>query len=179
MEYLKIILVASLSILSFSCKNSSNTEPEVVTVDTNNTSIEEVATTESSFKDEKIAQVFTDYLAVKNALVETDSKKTADAAKTLLGTIKDFDADKTAQTALSEMANSTDVEAQRKSFVALTAAMEPILNGALASGTVYKQFCPMAFNNEGASWFSNTKEIQNPYFGDKMLKCGRIEAEIK
>jgi hypothetical protein len=37
----------------------------------------------------------------------------------------------------------------------------------------------MAFGNTGAHWLSNTKEIQNPYFGDKMLKCGRVDAEIK
>ena len=57
--------------------------------------------------------------------------------------------------------------------------MEDILEGAIDSGTVYKQYCPMAFNNTGAYWFSNSKEIFNPYFGEKMLKCGRVEAEIK
>ncbi|MBT7306171.1 MAG: DUF3347 domain-containing protein, partial [Bacteroidetes bacterium] len=25
---------------------------------------------------------------------------------------------------------------------------------------------------------SNSKEIRNPFFGDKMLKCGRIDKEI-
>jgi hypothetical protein len=36
----------------------------------------------------------------------------------------------------------------------------------------------MAFNNTGGYWLSNSKEIRNPFFGDKMLKCGRIEKEI-
>ena len=32
----------------------------------------------------------------------------------------------------------------------------------------------MAFNNTGAYWLSNSKEIYNPYFGDMMLNCGRV-----
>lgn len=34
------------------------------------------------------------------------------------------------------------------------------------------QYCPMAFGNKGAYWFSETEEKRNPYFGDMMLKCG-------
>lgn len=43
----------------------------------------------------------------------------------------------------------------------------------------YRQFCPMAFNNEGAFWLSNSDEILNPYFGDLMLTCGSVEEELK
>ncbi len=179
MKNIKILFLATIAVVTFSCKDNKNAEPEVVTVDSGMTEVEAAEVTESSFKDEKIAKVFDEYLAVKNALVETNAKQTAEAANVLKETIKDFDADKKAETALAIIASSGDVEEQRKEFVALTAAMEPILNGALASGTVYKQYCPMAFNNTGASWFSNSKEIRNPYFGDKMLKCGRIEAELK
>ncbi|SHM93781.1 Protein of unknown function [Chitinophaga jiangningensis] len=38
--------------------------------------------------------------------------------------------------------------------------------------TVYRQFCPMAFDDKGAYWLSETRNIVNPYFGDKMLECG-------
>ena len=37
---------------------------------------------------------------------------------------------------------------------------------------VYVQHCPMAFDNKGADWLSFDSEIRNPYFGDKMMKCG-------
>ena len=53
------------------------------------------------------------------------------------------------------------------------------MKDALQSGTIYKQYCPMAFNNEGAYWLSESKDIMNPYFGDRMLKCGRVDAEIQ
>jgi Cu(I)/Ag(I) efflux system membrane fusion protein len=44
--------------------------------------------------------------------------------------------------------------------------------------TVYSQFCPMADNNNGADWLSLEKQISNPYFGDKMLRCGRTKQTI-
>jgi len=43
----------------------------------------------------------------------------------------------------------------------------------------YYQFWPMAFNDKGAHWISQNKEIQNPYFGDKMMKCGFTKEELK
>jgi Cu(I)/Ag(I) efflux system membrane fusion protein len=33
----------------------------------------------------------------------------------------------------------------------------------------------MAFNNKGAYWLSETKEITNPYFGASMLACGEVK----
>ena len=42
----------------------------------------------------------------------------------------------------------------------------------------YKQYCPMAFDNQGAFWLSNVEEIRNPYFGDEMLTCGSVEEEV-
>ena len=43
---------------------------------------------------------------------------------------------------------------------------------------VYYQYCPMAFNNKGAYWMSQDREIKNPYFGDKMLECGSLEDSL-
>jgi Cu(I)/Ag(I) efflux system membrane fusion protein len=39
---------------------------------------------------------------------------------------------------------------------------------------LYRVICPMAFNEQGAYWLSEFKEIKNPYFGKKMLSCGEI-----
>ena len=40
---------------------------------------------------------------------------------------------------------------------------------------LYAIYCPMAFDGKGAYWIAETKEINNPYFGSKMLKCGEIK----
>ncbi len=42
----------------------------------------------------------------------------------------------------------------------------------------YYQYCPMAFDDKGAYWISDTKAIRNPYFGDMMLKCGETKKEF-
>ncbi len=43
---------------------------------------------------------------------------------------------------------------------------------------VYHQFCPMAFDNEGAYWLSNSRIIQNPYLPKKMITCGEVRDSI-
>ena len=34
--------------------------------------------------------------------------------------------------------------------------------------------CPMAFDNNGADWLQRGTQINNPYFGDQMLRCGEV-----
>jgi len=53
-----------------------------------------------------------------------------------------------------------------------------VKGGQLEKGMLYLEYCPMANNNTGAYWLSNEKEIKNPYFGDKMLKCGSVKEMI-
>jgi hypothetical protein len=33
----------------------------------------------------------------------------------------------------------------------------------------------MALDNEGADWLALEEQIRNPYFGDKMMKCGLVK----
>ena len=44
---------------------------------------------------------------------------------------------------------------------------------------LYLEFCQMANDNNGGYWLSTEKEIKNPYFGAKMLKCGEVKQQIK
>ncbi|MCI5144851.1 MAG: DUF3347 domain-containing protein, partial [Candidatus Electrothrix sp. AR3] len=39
-------------------------------------------------------------------------------------------------------------------------------------------FCPMAFGNAGATWLSPSEEINNPYFGQMMLRCGEVRQQL-
>jgi len=43
----------------------------------------------------------------------------------------------------------------------------------------YEIYCPMAFDNAGASWLSKDKEVNNPYFGAKMLNCGEVKRTFR
>jgi hypothetical protein len=80
--------------------------------------------------------------------------------------------------ATMQLAEATDINKQREAFSKVTKGMEVVLDGTIASGQVYKQFCPMAFEGKGDYWYTNTEEIRNPYFGEMMLKCGRVEEVI-
>jgi hypothetical protein len=130
----------------------------------------------ANFKDEHVAATFQAYLSLKDALVATDAEAAATAAKALSEKAANSEA---MANAAGTIAASTDVEGQRKAFETVTAVMGEMLNGALESGEIYMQYCPMAFNNTGASWYAAEKEIMNPYFGDKMLHCGTVKETIK
>ncbi|MDP4747411.1 MAG: efflux RND transporter periplasmic adaptor subunit, partial [Algoriphagus sp.] len=45
----------------------------------------------------------------------------------------------------------------------------------LSQQVVYKDYCPMAFDNKGGYWLSETEDIRNPYFGASMLSCGEVK----
>jgi hypothetical protein len=32
--------------------------------------------------------------------------------------------------------------------------------------------------DKGSAWLSTTKEVKNPYYGSKMLKCGSVKKQI-
>ncbi|MFN4761708.1 DUF3347 domain-containing protein [Gillisia sp. Q332] len=140
---------------------------------------QDMDTTSAKFKDDKTAEVYNHYIAIKSALVKTDAPMAQGHAKMMIGSIENTEANAELVRAARDISTSNDVNKQREAFSQLTATMESLLNGAIESGEIYKQYCPMAFEGKGDSWFSNSKEIRNPYYGDKMLKCGRIEATIK
>jgi len=78
-----------------------------------------------------------------------------------------------------KMIEIENIEDQRQQFEFLS---EAIINTNKAFGslndTLYVQHCPMAFSNKGADWLSEERIIQNPYFGNKMLKCGTVKSTI-
>lgn len=79
---------------------------------------------------------------------------------------------------LEQLASGADVAAQRQQFYFLSQSLINALTAFGVSGEYYVQYCPMAFENTGASWLSNEQQIRNPYFGDLMLKCGSVTAEL-
>ncbi len=118
------------------------------------------------------------YLALKDALVASDAKNAQNQAIELLGVV---DATKMpgVQQRVKEMAAATDLEVQRTYFDSLSVALyDHIKTQPTIAQTLYKQYCPMAFDSRGAFWLSANREIENPYFGDEMLNCGRVEEEM-
>jgi hypothetical protein len=115
------------------------------------------------------------YLAVKDALVKTDALKTQQAAKAFM----EVNSNKALRPALEAIAATDDVAVQRQAFEDLSMQMYSLVKSEGAEITLYKQYCPMAFNNKGAYWLAAEKEVNNPYFGDRMLHCGSVQEELK
>ncbi len=73
-----------------------------------------------------------------------------------------------------------DVKELRKRFESVSNAMLDIADGFghAQDETLYRVFCPMAFKNKGAVWLQAGETIANPYFGQKMLRCGEIQRDF-
>ncbi|MDX1752594.1 MAG: DUF3347 domain-containing protein [Salinimicrobium sediminis] len=136
-------------------------------------------TGEVEFSNEAVGSAYQHYMHVKTALVNTNAEEAQSGGKMLVEALGKVENSTKATEAAEKIANSTEINEQRTAFLDLSAGMEEVLSGAIASGELYKQYCPMAFDGKGGSWLSASKEIRNPYYGDKMLKCGSVRDTIK
>ncbi len=134
---------------------------------------------EIAFNNQNMEAVYNHYMHIKTALVNTNAEEAQNGAKMMTEALQNAGGNEQALNAAQKIAQSTDINEQRTTFQDLSAAMEGMLAGQLSSGEVYKQYCPMAFEGKGAYWLSASKEIRNPYYGDKMLKCGSVRDTIK
>lgn len=184
MKIYPVYLMLLISGLLVSCGNEKKEEgPEVVTVTAEEPEVTKEVAMEGpidvKFNDEDLQVIFKEYIELKTALVYSNPAQAAAEASNLLKALTTKGAKKELLQATQAIINAKHIDEQRTAFVQVTQHMETMLEGAIESGTVYKQYCPMAFGNKGAFWLSESKEIRNPYFGSKMLNCGRIDAELK
>lgn len=151
-----------------------------------------VEQTADEFK-QQLEQSILKYLEVKNALVNTDFNMASLNADLLLKAIGNIDMTylegdahlywmdqlNAIESHGQKIKNASDIEEQRNQFEYLTTAMiKSIKAFGTNDKTYYIQYCPMAKNNQGADWISSENEIKNPYFGDKMMKCGSVKLEL-
>lgn len=130
------------------------------------------------FREEETAKAFAHYIHIKTALVNGEPEEAASGAKALLAVLEEQENQKKALEAANTIISKKELAAQREAFSILSQEMESRVKNDLTSGAVFKQYCPMAFDNTGAYWFSLEEEIRNPYFGDKMLKCGEVREVV-
>ena len=138
----------------------------------------------------QITTVADAYFQVKNALVEDELAASKSAAKSLLQSLSKVnmqlvqgEAHDRWMTILGglkdaggKMENAGSLENARKYFSMLShQILEMTETFGLNRDAVYKDYCPMAFGDQGAFWLSETKDITNPYFGASMLTCGEVK----
>jgi len=205
MKKLFIGVLATISILVYACGNNASTEtpkedkaPEHAHATTEENA--EVKVIKASFTNvdaavaAHIKNLTDNYLQIKNALTRSLPAAAADAANLILTDIKNFDKSQLSadqkkvydqqegsiKTSAEHIAKSTgDVEHQREQFSNLSESLYTLVKSFGGGKTIYHDHCPMAKDGKGAMWLSETKEIKNPYFGDKMMECGEVNEIIR
>ncbi|MGB3465393.1 MAG: efflux RND transporter periplasmic adaptor subunit, partial [Cyclobacteriaceae bacterium] len=141
---------------------------------------------------EQLRKAFEAYQPVKNALIETSAPETLKNLPGYISAIKAIESDdlkseerqiweRDREVILSnaeKILASGDIESMRKWFSPLSDQFYHTLKKFDLKGIGYRQYCPMAFDNEGAFWLRDSDEVLNPYFGDEMLTCGNVEEEL-
>jgi Cu(I)/Ag(I) efflux system membrane fusion protein len=137
--------------------------------------------------------VFDKYIFLKDGFVQSDTKKTKQSAlevqqallkvdmKLLTGDahIQWMDISVNLDKQIKLIASSGKLEDQRIGFSGFSDQLyKAVKTFGLMGKTAYYQFCPMAFDNKGAYWLSESKTIRNPYFGEKMMDCGETKETL-
>jgi hypothetical protein len=143
----------------------------------------------NEINDAKAEAILADYFMLKDALVADDSKKAAQTGAALVLSLKAFN--KLSYTA-DEQKELTDIIEdatehaehiaksplghQREHFKTLSKDILDLVAITGTKNTLYQQFCPMY--DKGSAWLSMSNEVRNPYYGSKMLKCGKVQKSI-
>lgn len=184
------IITAAVTLIGCADKKTS-TEDTMNTNDENQTgATSEVRMETAASSDE----VVTHYLHIKNALVKDNGKEAATAGEQLQESLlkldnASFSADQKkvyddVKESIKEHAqhistNAGEIAHQREHFDMLSQDMYDFIKSVKPGQALYKDHCPMFNDKKGAFWLSEVKEIQNPYYGKKMLTCGEVQEEIK
>lgn len=135
----------------------------------------------SEISKEQAKKILDAYLEIKDALVATNGEKASAAAAKLVAIVKSLQGE-LAKKILFDAEHIEETKAashQRDHFKTLSNNVFTIVSETKANtATLYKQYCPMAFDGKGGYWISEESAIKNPYFGDKMLTCGSTKETL-
>jgi copper chaperone CopZ len=133
--------------------------------------------------------VFDDYFLLKDALVKTDASVASMKAKELLtaiATVKMEDLKMEEHMAwmkvykelgsdVKSISETQDIKIQRDFFKSVSKNMYELMKVSKTDTPTYNQYCPMV----KANWLSKENEVKNPYYGSKMMSCGKTVETIK
>jgi len=193
------MLICTMFLAITACNRSSQSPNEnaAKTEQTaqNGLAVETTDATADAQSTASITEIVNNYLLLKNALTADNSEKAADAGKALEASFKGFNKanlnadqrksfEEIADVAIEHGehigANGGNIGHQRGHFALLSKDIYDLVKAFGDAGQpLYQDFCPMYDDGKGAIWLSETKDIKNPYYGKKMLTCGKMNEEIK
>lgn len=179
----------AIMVIALGACNNNSTEEKKIGDTTKTTAMAAPARGGSSVRD-----VVEHYLHIKNALAKDDGKEAANGGKALTDVITKFDQSTLTADQKKTFAeiqgdakehaehistNAEKIAHQREHFVMLSKDVYDLVKAIGSGQTLYNDFCPMYDNNKGATWLSETKDINNPYLGKSMPTCGTVKETIQ
>ncbi len=196
--------IAAMFLTVGCAQNSNNKQKETKEVSTdmdshdhgdhrhaNSSEAEERNIEASTQKNEATSGIIDSYLQIKNALVKDSNDGAAEGGKALLTAFSEFDMSGLTEDQHKEYMEiledakeqaehivKSPIDHQREHFEVLSTDINDLIALVGTDKTLYQDFCPMANDGNGAIWLSEIKDIKNPFYGSKMLKCGKVQKQI-
>ena len=183
------VALATIMILTVSCKDANKNE---ATASVENEVQEEKmdkAKDMSNNQGTMAEAILKDYFNLKDALVGDDNAKAKTLGGVLAKSLGNLDKSKYSESQQKELIDiiedatehaehisESDIKHQREHFKILSKDITDMVAITGTATKLYEQFCPMY--DGGTAWLSNKEEVRNPYYGSKMLKCGKVQREI-
>ncbi|MBE7170099.1 MAG: DUF3347 domain-containing protein [Williamsia sp.] len=193
---MKTIILICLITLAFVAYTGDKSNSKENSSDKSNLAMD--TSMSSSIKGKKdytpVHEILAAYLQIKNSLANDDPAEAAaggDAFVKAIGKINESSMTAAQQKQWNELADdaaemaehigksSGMIAHQREHFYLLSKDVYDMVKIFKPVQTLYKDYCPMYNEGEGAIWLSETKEISNPYLGKKMHACGEVRGEIR
>ncbi|MCE3260261.1 MAG: hypothetical protein K0S12_1902 [Bacteroidetes bacterium] len=141
----------------------------------------------------QLDQVIQHYIRLKNSLVASNSLEAQASAKHMFEAILSVDTLKFTpehkkvynsqigiiKENVSKIMESDNIVRQRDHLNPLSESTFKLIKSFGSTQPVYFEFCPMANDDKGGYWVSESPEVMNPYFGDEMLNCGEVKETLK
>jgi Cu(I)/Ag(I) efflux system membrane fusion protein len=142
----------------------------------------------------QLDRVYESYLGIHHGLSRDDLEQARAAAATMAEALEGVD-----MMLLTEPAHSAymvrlgdfekhsrgvrstgDIEGARRAFLPLSETMYATAAEFGTSGKepVHRFYCSMAFDGRGAHWLQSNKEVENPYYGSAMFRCGEMKGTV-
>jgi hypothetical protein len=203
---LGIVAIAFITLTAVSCKdakteqNNSDSNHSEMSTDEDHSKMnhdnsdghhdgEKMEMTMSGDGNGNSQSVLKDYFSLKDALVGDDNEKGKEFGATLAKSFGNLDISKYTEAQKADLKDiiedavehaehisKSDIAHQREHFKILSKDVTDMVAITGTENTLYEQFCPMY--DGGSAWLSMSKDVKNPYYGSKMLKCGKVQKEI-
>jgi len=184
-----VLVMAFVSLTAMSCNEGKKEQHSEGLHAEESTSGNDGAMAMNTSQTSDAEQVVVDYMTLKEALVKTDKDEAAKAGNKLERTLNGFDMSSYTSEQQSELKDimadakehaehigKSEMDHQREHFKTLSKDITDMVAITGTETTLYQQFCPMY--DGGSAWLSMSKDVKNPYYGSKMMSCGKVQKEI-